>query len=332
MKWGSRMMKLKYLFDNRNLAEMLLGNWEYDESSLELFKYFRISSNAIYPFQSKGKSRLLRFAPVSEKDQNNIEAELEFIRYLHSNEFPALRTVLSNDAEELVTAGTPWGEYHAAVFDRVPGKQMGELDLEEGLLFQFGKTLGKLHQLSSMFVPAKKRWSYEEVLSWVGSILSEFQNQDPARRETELLQKAFSRIPKNKDTYGLVHYDFELDNVFYDEATSLCNVIDFDDAMYHWYVMDIEQTLDSIKEAITPTRHKRGRECFLDGYKSEYPIDDELLHLLPLFRRFAGLYSYTRILRASAEKWNNEPEWLVELRGMLDNLMEDKLANFGSAL
>lgn len=48
------MIKLKYLFDNRNLAEMLLGNWDYDKCSLEMFKYYRISSNAIYPFQNNG--------------------------------------------------------------------------------------------------------------------------------------------------------------------------------------------------------------------------------------------------------------------------------------
>lgn len=45
------MLKLKYLFDNRDLAKMILENWDYDESSLKMFDYFRISSNAVYPFQ-----------------------------------------------------------------------------------------------------------------------------------------------------------------------------------------------------------------------------------------------------------------------------------------
>lgn len=326
------MMKLKYLFDNRDLAKMLIGNWKYDKNSLEMFKYYRISSNAIYPFQSEGKTQLLRFAPISEKDKNNILAELELIRYLRFNKFPALRTVLSNNVEELITAKTPWGEYYATVFDRVPGVQMGDVDFDEGILFQFGKTLGKLHKLSSMFVPTNRRWSYEEVLLWMSSILSEFQNQEPAIREIEQLQTYFSKIPKNKDIYGLVHYDFEVDNVFYDEATGICNVIDFDDAMYHWYVMDIEQTLNSIKEAMVPMRYVWGRECFLNGYKSEYPINDEMLYLLPVFRRFADLYSYTRILRVSAEKWNNEPKWLADLRVKLDISMKRKLANFGGTL
>ena len=37
----SFMMKLRHLFDNRDLAIMLLGNWEYDESSLEILNSYQ---------------------------------------------------------------------------------------------------------------------------------------------------------------------------------------------------------------------------------------------------------------------------------------------------
>lgn len=42
-------MKLKYLFVNRNLAEMLLKKWDYE--GIGMFKHYRVSSNAIYPFK-----------------------------------------------------------------------------------------------------------------------------------------------------------------------------------------------------------------------------------------------------------------------------------------
>lgn len=48
----------------------------------------------------------------------------------------------------------------------------------------------------------------------------------------------------------MIHYDFEFDNVFYDDESTTCNIIDFDDAMYHWYAMDIELTLDSLQDCI----------------------------------------------------------------------------------
>lgn len=326
------MMKLKYLFDNRELAKMLLGNWKYDQASLEMFRDYRISSNAIYPFKNEGKIKLLRFAPVTEKDKNNILAELEFIAYLSSKEYPALKTELSNSGEELVTAKTPWGEYYAAVFHRVPGVRLDDTDLNDDIMFEFGKKLGKLHQLSAKFTPTNRRWSYEDVLLWIKSNLAEFENQEAALEELNLLKDYFSKLPKTNENYGLVHYDFELDNVFYDKVTATCSVIDFDDAMYHWYVMDIEQTLDSLKEELEPQKYEQAKKCFIEGYRSEYKVTDEMLSLLKVFRRFANLYGYTRILRSAEEVWDNEPEWLVDLRVKLYNAVKRKAVNFGSEL
>lgn len=326
------MMKLKYLFDNRDLAKMLADNWRYDEGSIEMFKYYRISSNAIYPFQNEGKTKLLRFAPASEKCKDAILAELEFISYLRANQYPALKTVFSNNFEELVTANTPWGEYYATVFERVPGESIGGTSLNDSILFEYGKTLGKLHKLSSDFVPNKRRWSCEDVLLWVKGVLEKFEDQELALKEVSLLQGYFSRLPKSNENYGLVHYDFELDNVFYDETTHICNVIDFDDAMYHWYVMDIEQTLDSMKDEIEETRYEHAKNCFIKGYRSQYNVTDEMLSLQPIFRRFANLYSYARILRSAEEKWENEPEWLTGLRIKLNNSICNRSANFGCQL
>ena len=326
------MLKLKYLFDNRDLTKMLLGYWEFDEDSLELLNYFRISANAIYPFRCKGHTRFLRFAPVTEKDKNNILAELEFIRYLNSQGYPALETVLSKDSEELLIAQTPWGRYYTTVFGRVQGISIGDMDFNGSIMFEYGKTLGRLHKLSSGFDPINKRWSYEDVLEWIRNTLLEYKNQELALEEVNLLKTYFSRLPKSTDIFGLVHYDFELDNVFYDEITGTCNVIDFDDAMYHWYVMDIEQSLDSIKQELEPVKNEIAKKSFINGYRNEFAVTDEMLSITPVFRRFANLYGYTRILRASDEKWDNEPNWLADLRMKLDNLIKVRSENFGCTL
>lgn len=143
------MLKLKYLFDNTHLAEMLLANWEFEKKSIDLFKYYRISSNATYPFQDQDKIYFLRFSPISEKRQENILAELEFISYLRSKKYGVLETVVSKNGDELVEAQTPWGEYFASVFKRVAGVQLNRTDLNDMIVFNYGKSLGKLHHLSS---------------------------------------------------------------------------------------------------------------------------------------------------------------------------------------
>ena len=324
------MLKLKYLFDNADLAEMLLGNWEFDKESIDLFKYYRISSNAIYPFQARGKTQLLRFSPKTDKYRDNILAELEFISYLRSKQYGVLETVLSKNGEELVEAQTPWGEYFASVFKRVAGVQLNKSDLSDIIIFNYGKALGKLHQLSSEYEPNNnKRWSYRDVLNWIHNILIEFPNETSALMETKLLKEYFNSIPITKSNFGLIHYDFEYDNVFYDEKSQSFNVIDFDDAMYHWYVMDIEQALDSLQDCVPTEMFQLKKECFMDGYRAEYELSSDMMSLLPACRRFANLYGYVRILRSVEEKWENEPEWLVSLREKLISAMKNESSCFG---
>ncbi len=327
------MLKLKYLFDNRDLCKMILENWDYDPSSLDLLDYYRISSNAVYPFKYDEKVRILRFSPCSEKDKSNIIGELEFIRYLDSKGYPALHTIKSKDNKELLEVHTPWGDYFAVVFDRVAGIQLDEADYNFDICRKHGRYLGRLHKLSSEYKPLKPmRHSYEDVLTWAERELLIFNNEDLALKEVKLLKEFFSSLHKDDRCFGLVHYDFELDNIFYDEAFDTLNVIDFDDAMYHWYVMDVCQALDSVMNDGYCADFSSMKDCFIEGYREEFDISDDMLSYMPIFRRFANLYGYVRILISSAEVWDNEPSWLVELRNDLALIKNQRSKQFGNSI
>ncbi|CAH1204316.1 Homoserine kinase [Paenibacillus auburnensis] len=323
------MLKLKYLFNNEELAEMVLRNWAYDRESLHLFQYYRISSNAIYPFENGGNNLLLRFAPQTEKLRSNLLAELEFISYLRERGYGVLETVPSREGSELVEAQTPWGSYYASVFKRVAGVSMDTTSLDDQTVFRYGQALGELHRLSSEYSPVQgKRWTHNEVLEWIRRVLEPFPEQTAARAETELLADYFGTIPVTLANYGLIHYDFELDNVFYDQTQDTINVIDFDDSMYHWYAVDIEQALDSLLEAVATEEQGPRKERFLEGYTSRYDLPEEGPSQ-EACRRFADLYRYARILRSTAEQWEHEPEWLTGLRSRLQLKMKAAASRFG---
>ncbi len=329
------MMKLRHLFHNPDLAQMLLGNWEYDESSLAMFTKYRISANAIYPFKKNEDTRFLRFCPTSEKPREHIIAELAFIDYLRRHHYQALEPIPSKTGEELVQKATPWGEYVASVFKRVPGKPISESGLENDILFTFGASLGQLHQLSNDYIPpTTRRWTHTDVFMWIENTLRAVSAEESAFRELKLLRHYFGTLPQTPGQYGLIHYDYELDNVFYDSKTEVCSVIDFDDAMYHWYGMDVEQTLDSLRKDndFTDDEFQQKKALFLEGYRSRFAIGDDQLATMPMFRRFANLYSYTRIVRSIQEEWDNEPEWLVGLRNKLHYALKNRSASFGKAI
>ncbi|CAH8245863.1 phosphotransferase [Paenibacillus melissococcoides] len=127
----------------------------------------------------------------------------------------------------------------------------------------FCDALGRLQQLSSEYVPATaKCWPYLDVLGWIEGLFIDSPQEEAALAEAGLLREHFASLPVTKHNFGLVHYDFEYDNVFYDQTTHSCHVIDFDDAMYHWYAMDIEQALASLRDCLSPYSFNSKKQCF----------------------------------------------------------------------
>jgi Ser/Thr protein kinase RdoA (MazF antagonist) len=325
-------LKLGHLFDNRDLAGMLLADWAHDDPADQLFGSFRISSNATYPFRRSGKTCFLRFSPVDEKQPEAVLAELEFIRFLRGHGYGAPKTIPSLSGEELLVRETPWGAFSVAAFEHAGGTSLEEVDLRDEVLVACGRALGALHRLSGRYEPRLRRWTHGDVLGWMASTLEAMPHQERALAELALLRSHLAALPVNADDYGLVHYDFESDNVFVEPSTLACSVIDFDDAMYHWYAMDLEQTLDSLGHLVGQAALPRARRLILDGYGREVQLNDEMLRQLPAFRRFADLYCYTRIARSVQETWEHEPDWLQLLRVKLSVALETRSERFGTPL
>ena len=324
------MMKLKYLFDNRDLTHMILNNWDHDTDKPGILDNYRISANAVYPFLKDGDVFILRFSPVEEHTADTILAELEFLEYLRSGGYPVPETLPSKNGNELELVNTPWGDYLAVVFKRVPGNALYKIEITDDVIYGYGKSLGRLHSLSQQYHPERfKRLSWREQLDWSDTVLSEFTNEIEARNEIEILRTYLSGLPADNENYGLIHYDFETDNVFYNEDDGSFYAIDFDDAHYHWFAVDIDQALDGLFRDLSSRNPEEIQGFFINGYRSEFPVQDSMLELMPVFRRYANLKGYARIVRSTEEKWNHEPDWMVELRKKLLQSMKTRSIDFG---
>lgn len=321
------MLKLKYLYENYDLAKSALENWEYDADTLEeSLRHFRISSNAVYPYLWQGNMRFLRLSPVPEKMENNLKGELEFLCYLRDRNYHAVVPVASNSGELVVTLDSVWGKYYASVFEGVGGIPIEDIGCNDRILFAYGKALGQLHMLSAEYSPENspenRKWTYRDVLSWIGRVLEEYRAPDKMLTELEDVRRALNELPQTDDTFGLVHYDFEPDNVFWDEDSQCCTAIDFEDGMYHFFLVDLEQALDALSEIIPSDRQSAAESAFLRGYRSVKALEPDYAEKLKLMRRFCDLYSYARLIRCVAEEDSNEPDWMASLRKMLHGKIE----------
>ena len=317
------MLKLKYLYENYDLAKFALENWKYDTDTLDDYlQHFRISSNAVYPFLWQGNMRFLRLSPVSEKVENNLKGELEFLCYLQNRSYPAVIPVASNSGEYVVTLDSIWGKYYASVFMGVEGISIEDTDCNDHILFAYGKALGQLHILSAEYSPENRKWTYLDALLWIGKALEKYHAPDKMLVELNKVRQALNELPQTGDTFGLIHYDFEPDNVFWDENNQCCIAIDFEDGMYHFFLVDLEQALDALLENIPADRQSIAKSTFLRGYQSIKTLEPDYANKLKLMRRFCNLYSYARLIRCVADKYSNEPDWMVTLRKKLNRKIE----------
>ena len=309
------MLKLRYMFENYELAKFALQNWEHDTESLtEYLKYFRISSNAVYPFAMNGERHFLRLSPVEEKMEQNVKGELAFLQYLKEAGYPSVAPVPAKNGEILLTLCSKWGKYYASVFAGVAGVPIEETDYTAEIMVSYGKALGWLHRLSMNYVSDCSKWSYEDVLVWIQDMLVTYRAPESMLTEVAEVKKELALLTKNSETFGLVHYDFEADNVFYNEKDRSCHVIDFEDGMYHFFLVDIEQVFDCLSEELDDAAFCKAKEFFLQGYCGEKVLEDDFEEKLLLMRRFCNLYSYARLIRCIAEEVPNEPQWMNNLK------------------
>lgn len=302
------MLKMKYLSENFDLARLALGRWRHDEETLtERLSWFRISSNAVYPFDRDGRLCFLRLSPAEEKSEKELWGELDFLCFLQEKDYPAMRPIPSDGGEMLLTLDTPWGVWYASVFGGVPGKPVEELASSQDVMRRYGEALGQLHMLTRAYDTQDRR-SWRDALAWTAAELMRCGAPEGLQDVCREIGRELAQLPM--DAYGLVHYDFEPDNVFWDEATQRCHVIDFEDGMQHFFAMDLAQALDELDG--------QAQEWFLQGYRTVYagPVHTEQL---PLMRRFRDAYACARLLHCLSDVPQEQPGWMPGLCSRLQN-------------
>ena len=193
--------------------------------------------------------------------------------------------------------------------------------MDDAVLYEYGAALGRLHSLSQSFTPSVRKTSYADVLV---AMHDEFATEDvpePVRQELVTVSNQLTLLPQTAETFGLVHYDFEPDNVFWDAKNHQCSVIDFDDGMYHWFALDVEQVFDCLTEFFEGDVLQKAKEQFLKGYRTHHAFTVEMEMSMPLMRRFINLYSYARLRHCLSEPVPAKPEWMMHLEKRLRSKM-----------
>ena len=304
------------------IAEQVLKPWEHDRGSVT---FFRASANFIYLFRKAGKRFFLRFAADSERTREAIEAEIDILKWVAARGMAITPPIESSNGKFVETVATDLGLFHSVVFGEAEGSQLEIEDLDDDHFWRWGATLGLLHSALKEYTGPglSLRSTWRDHLELIRTYLP--RKQSPVWSEFEQIASWLETLPVSPDSYGLIHCDFELDNLYWQETTIAIG--DFDECSYAWYGMDLAFALRDLFRYHVDLNSKSFL-AFVRGYGTEHGLDAELVSQLPLFLRMAKLLTYARIVRSmDLPPQTEDPAWLQALHVKLERWLDDYRAS-----
>ena len=215
------------------------------------------------------------------------------------------------------TVETALGLVEAVVFTALDGTHpdFGTVDFQA-----WGAALGRLHATMQRYYDPSlaQRATWRDHLALARTYIPA--DDKALNQEWERLVAWGESLRSGGEHYGLIHYDFELDNLCWHEQEF--GILDFDDAAHHWYAADIAYALRDLFDDGVDLNDDRFR-AFMTGYTGHHAIDSGLLEQMPMFLRLHSMYMFGRLSQALDLPPDAEmPDWLRGLNGKLQGWVE----------
>jgi Ser/Thr protein kinase RdoA (MazF antagonist) len=266
----------------------------------------------VFVLPGGGSQRFLRLVPDAYRGRDGVAAVAELMSRLSRAGSAVVRPVACESGALTVTVPTWIGVMHAMMVEAAPGEEVCVAELTESKARCWGRALARLHRDAVGFGAG-----LSEAFGELHAMARLFAD-DAALVEAALtLTGWMGRLSRDPDHWGVVHGDFELDNMGW--AGDRPVAYDFDEAALSWFAADIAYAVRDLTDpAGHPAAGHRARfDAFVAGYRSLRPLDDRDLGCLPLFAGLHGAASLVRITRALGDPGREEPGWLAQLRSKL---------------
>ena len=248
--------------------------------------------------KNEDKQYILRIADLGDRSEKDYLAETEYVHYLAENGAPVADVIPSVNGRLVESMEAEGKTVYVSLFAYAKGMLLVDngyryregASLDE-YFYNTGKALGAIHRLSKEYEPVHPRQDYFDKynMTYLNQLIPEEYSELKAAIERRLDE--FHALPKNKDIYGLVHFDYSDGNYHVDMNTGEITVFDFDNCMNCWYMFDLANLWLhnegwTWQEADPGKKFELMQQCFeyqLQGYKTETDIPEEMLEKLPLF-------------------------------------------------
>lgn len=276
----------------------------------ESIVYVRSSANHVFRCVRGGETLYLRLSHGSERTRDYLQAELDFILHCAGLGLTVARPVLSASGTYIGEIPSDAGPYLAVAFEGLRGQQFESDDLTGSQMHAWGRALGGLHRASASFPVRPVRGTWPDQIRELIHALPPDESTLAAVLESELAWLA--TLPPHG--HGLIHGDFELDNLVWDGEN--VQILDFDACAYSWFAADIAIALQDVYLGDPALRDGR-LDAFFAGYASEIPAAADLRQTSARFLNLLLAVKVARVLLAYATTGadHDQPAWLQAMRG-----------------
>ena len=284
----------------RQVLGAAAGLFGTSQEVLGKFDDYEGCANLVYHYEHEGQPRILRLSYRQDRPAELIRAELHFVEYLAAGGLRVSRPIPSingNLLEVLPAAGL---NFMAVSFSKGRGMRVPDngYRYREGVPIQeyfqnWGQVLGQMHRLTKTYQPPGETIRRPEWYTWEYCRGFPYDDRLPAvRKKYDQLIAELHDLPKDVDSYGLIHNDFNDGNFTVDYENGNITVFDFDDCCYFWFMYDLACAWEGGigRTMFRPLAERkdfmeRYMEQVLNGYSRDNTLSRDWLERLPLFLR-----------------------------------------------
>lgn len=265
----------------------------------------------VYKVKKANDNIFIRITHVSHRDEQLILAEIEWIKHLSANSIRVAMPIKSKDNNVVELIHSEGQIFIVVAFEEAKGKGIGQ----QPWSFETPKTLGfltgQMHSISKDYRPINNNRRYTWVKNNFISKASDYLPKEQFKVIAELndLVNKINKLPKDRDSYGLIHGDLVACN--YHINGNEITFFDFDESCYCWYINDIAIQLFYWSLTWQGYIDKEGSylcaKNFLEGYSRVCKLETFWLEQIPLFIRLREIILYISIYRS--KNLNELDEW-----------------------
>jgi Ser/Thr protein kinase RdoA (MazF antagonist) len=280
------------------VADAVAAAWGYPPGSAH---FWRSSARHVFVVDGADDATpeaFLRFVPADRVRREGVQSVAVLMDRLATEVGGCVRVLPSLSDELVETVPTASGAMHAMTVAPALGEAWEVDDLGPDQARAWGAALGAVHRDGS---PVAEGLALPDGRAQAQTALVDLEGDPTVAAAVHAVRARIGSLPRPSDRYGLIHGDFELDNLAW--ADGHPTAFDWDEAEHSWFAADIAYAVrdlvpDHLALIAGPITLL---DDFLDGYHRARPQANVDRAQIVLFTALNALRSLARLRPVLAE-------------------------------